>query len=338
MWWELYPPRGIRGFSLELRLLFHSRAPSDTFQPGPRSALLPKHNLFHIVRTPESTTHIAEQPQRLSAVRRGLKEALTSKGRGFVFRGDLMSAEVMCYGSTWSEDGLPQCRHHILNISRWSHRECISRRCQTGETARETADLPLIITVMNGHCFSLGGTSCKFSAPTRRQIPQKYQPRVWARPSEGRGISQTEAQAREGMFHSLTQGRAQRLMYSRLLFQPACGRIEYLDFWAPDDFQWPVPKCWFKADRTVSSKAAFTAVSLTRAEFLLTLSFICPIPAVDLIDIQTRISIILWSRYIFWRAPLHQKPAALRASHDLRQCCLVQLKDNLKQLDILTFG
>lgn len=64
------------GFSLELKLLFHSQAPTDTFHRGSPSALLPKHNLFHIVCKPKSVTQIALQPQRFSAVSKGGKTPL----------------------------------------------------------------------------------------------------------------------------------------------------------------------------------------------------------------------------------------------------------------------
>lgn len=39
-------------------------------------------------------------------------------------------------------------------------------------------DLPLIITVVNGHCLLTGWLVLGKSAPTRRQIPQQDRPRV----------------------------------------------------------------------------------------------------------------------------------------------------------------
>lgn len=88
LWWELYLPQGIKGLQIRATASFlHSQAPTDTFHPGSPSALLPKHNLFHIVRVCklESTAHIAQQPQRVSAVRRGVELSLwlLKVGSGF---------------------------------------------------------------------------------------------------------------------------------------------------------------------------------------------------------------------------------------------------------------
>lgn len=158
VWWELYPPQGIRG----LQLLFHSQAPTDTFHPGPLSARLPKRNLFHIARVckPESAAHIAQLPQRLSAVCRGVKQLWLLKVADR-FRLSY-SVHRLCIMVT------PDLRTHIISyISTWSHKECIFRQsdktCNKSETETETLDLPLIITVMNGHCLLTGwhGTSWK---------------------------------------------------------------------------------------------------------------------------------------------------------------------------------
>lgn len=176
MWWELCPPRGIPGVHFRATALFHSQAPSDTFHRA--------HGEFCEPKSAEQTASEAFSCLQAGATSKRSREKgyRVIEGQSCV----LWSRLIWGFNATLYLVFFP------------------GRMETVGWDA--TPDLPLVITVMNGHGLLSGWHVSQTSAPTRRQIPQKYQPRV--QPALSPRGPRHQSGRRGGRIHDL--------MYSRL--------------------------------------------------------------------------------------------------------------------------